>query len=161
MFQPDQDGVYARVDVAPARRTLALIVTGGLGVLLIWLGFSSLAGFVGRMVLIAMGVFMVVLTIRMRSAAERALVLTDDGIFQDDGEVVARMEDIASIDRGAFAIKPSNGFSVRLKQPAPRAWRPGLWWRLGRRVGVGGIVSAGAAKFMAEQIALRLSSQST
>ena len=66
------------------------------------------------------------------------------------------MGNIASVDRGAFAFKPSNGFTVRLKSPAPRAWLPGLWWRLGRRVGVGGATPGKAARDMADVITILL-----
>jgi hypothetical protein len=53
-------------------------------------------------------------------------------------------------------MKPSNGFTVVMETKQPRAWAPGLWWRVGRRVGVGGVTGASQTKFMAEQIALRL-----
>jgi hypothetical protein len=66
------------------------------------------------------------------------------------------MDGIRSVERGAFAFKPSHGFTLVMKEKQPRAWAPGLWWRLGRRVGVGGVTSAGQTKFMAEQIALRI-----
>lgn len=156
MFSPDKDGVYARIDVARGRRAVALLIVGGLGALLIWMAFASLAGFAGRIGLLVMGVGMLIVGGWMRQAGNLSILLTDEGIFDSDGVQIAAMSDIQAIDRGAFAIKPSNGFSLKLKQKAPRAWRPGLWWRLGRRVGVGGIVNAGATKFMAEQIAMRL-----
>lgn len=72
------------------------------------------------------------------------------------GRPLALMEDIQEIERGMFALKPSNGFVVRLKTKAAPAWAPGLWWRTGRRLGVGGVTSAGAAKAMADLLALRL-----
>jgi hypothetical protein len=82
--------------------------------------------------------------------------LTETEIRTSNGEVLARMDEILAVDRGAFAFKPSNGFTLKLNTKKPRAWAPGLWWRFGRRVGVGGVTSAGQAKFMAEQIALRI-----
>jgi hypothetical protein len=42
---------------------------------------------------------------------------------------------------------------LRLSDKAPRAWYPGLWWRMGRRVGIGGVTSAAQTKAMAEIIA--------
>ena len=63
---------------------------------------------------------------------------------------VAAWDDIARVERGAFALRPSNGFLLHLHAPGPRAWAPGLWWRLGRRLGVGGVTAAGQSKGMAE-----------
>ena len=71
-------------------------------------------------------------------------------------EIRARMDEIDRVERGAFAFKPSNGFLVHLKKPGHRAWQPGLWWRMGRKLGIGGVTPAGQAKFMADMIALRL-----
>ena len=82
--------------------------------------------------------------------------MTDEAISDSNGLVLARIEDILAVDRGAFAMKPSNGFTLKLKTKQPRGWAPGLWWRLGNRVGVGGATAAGQSKFMAEQIALRI-----
>jgi hypothetical protein len=60
------------------------------------------------------------------------------------------------VERGAFAFKPSNGFLVRLDKPLGRGWAPGLWWRLGRLLGVGGVTSASQSKAMAEILSLEL-----
>ena len=72
------------------------------------------------------------------------------------GTVLARIDEIRSVVRGTFALKPSNGFTLVLNSKKPRAWMPGLWWRLGRRVGVGGVTNAGQAKFMAERISMMI-----
>jgi len=64
--------------------------------------------------------------------------------------------DIERVDRGVFAFKPSNGFLVRTREPSARAWRPGLWWRFGRRIGVGGVTSANQTKAMSEILAAML-----
>ncbi|HAR51528.1 MAG TPA: hypothetical protein DCS45_06565, partial [Roseovarius nubinhibens] len=49
-------------------------------------------------------------------------------------------------------FKPSNGFIVILKEAQKPRWEPGMWWRLGRRVGIGGVTGAAEAKAMAEVI---------
>ena len=60
------------------------------------------------------------------------------------------------MDRGAFAFKPSNGFMLKLSRKGPFAWEPGIWWRIGRRVGVGGVTPGTPAKVMAEMIQERI-----
>jgi hypothetical protein len=84
------------------------------------------------------------------------LVLTAEALTDADGRVLARLENIRKVERGTFAIKPSNGFVLILDRSLGRTWVPGQWWRLGRRVGVGGIFSGTEAKFMADLIAMRI-----
>lgn len=153
------EGVFARIDAAPLRRGFALAVLIGLGALLIYLSFVSLGGVVSRVSLFVFGLLALFAGDRLRVATRGALLLTEAGIEGDDGRVLVEWSNIRKVERGAFALKPSNGFTVHTENPMPREWAPGLWWRLGRRFGVGGVSSAGAAKFMAEQIALRLAQE--
>ncbi|MEM9031633.1 MAG: hypothetical protein AAGB18_03220, partial [Pseudomonadota bacterium] len=76
-----------------------------------------------------------------------------------DGRVLASLGDIKGVDRGAFAFKPSNGFLLRLHDPGVRAWVPGVWWRSGRYLGVGGLLPASETRAVAEAISLGLVSQ--
>ena len=43
-----------------------------------------------------------------------ALILTPGALFTENGTEVAALGRIASVDRGAFAFKPSNGFVLRM-----------------------------------------------
>ena len=91
---------------------------------------------------------------RMCAATRSGLELTSDGLFTADGILVAALSNVRRIERGMFAFKPSNGFLILLKQPMPGSWNPGLWWRFGRRVGVGGVTPRAEGKAMAEAMAL-------
>lgn len=62
----------------------------------------------------------------MRRATTLTIELTEEGLRDSSGEVLARLDDIAGIDRGVFAFKPSNGFLLSTKTPATRVWRPGF-----------------------------------
>ena len=156
MFQPDEDGVYATVQASSVRRIFAFGVIGGLGALVIYTALVRPPAVLWLIVMLVFGCAMLVLAEAMRRATVRVLELTATELRDDTGAVLALLSDVAQVERGAFAFKPSNGFTLVLKTKQPRAWAPGLWWRLGRRVGVGGVTSAGQAKFMAEQIALRI-----
>ncbi len=156
MFQPDQDGIYARVPVAPSRRMLAMIILYGLGAFVLYLSFNGLSGIGGSVIMIALAAGCFWAGEQMRRSAGVEVVLTDNGVETSEGLMLAQMDNIQLVNRGALAAKPSTGFTLVLKTPQPRTWRPGLWWRIGRRVGIGGITGAGATKFMAEQIALRI-----
>ena len=92
-------------------------------------------------------------------ASAKGLFLTADRLSTTDGEVLVNVTDIVAVERGTFAFKPSNGFTLKTNGPAPRRWAPGMWWRMGRRIGVGGITGASQAKAMAEAIAIILANR--
>lgn len=144
------DEVLMIVNPAPARRFIALGVLGVLGGLLAYLGFSVQGQFIGRVFLVLAGGFCLWATVRMYQVTAHSIELTKDELRESSGAVLARIEEIEKIDRGTFAFKPSNGFLVILKTRKERSWRPGLWWRTGRRIGVGGITNAGQNKALAE-----------
>jgi len=96
------------------------------------------------------------LALRTQKGSGHWLELRQDGLYANGAELLCRMEDIQSVSRGAFAFKPSNGFLLRLGAPGPRVWAPGLYWRLGPFLGVGGATSKAQADVMAETIALAL-----
>lgn len=141
---------------SPPRRVLAVAVLLGLGGLLLLLAFGDAMTLWGRVILLSFGGGALWCAHRVWSATQGGLRLTSQGLFDLNGRPVALYDQIASVDRGTFAFKPSNGFLLRLKASGPRRWEPGLWWQFGRRIGVGGVTPSGPAKAMAEQIALRL-----
>lgn len=99
------------------------------------------------------------LGIAMVQSRPQGLELRADGLYRADGELVCLLADIVSVNRGAFAFKPSNGFLLRLSRPQDRAWTPGLYWRLGHFVGVGGVTHKAQGDMIAETIALTLSAK--
>lgn len=135
------------------RRILGVGILAVLGLLLLGLAALHMPGPTAPlMVLVLSGSGALGLGLRMHRATRACLELTQAGLFSSTGQMIAPFEAIVSVDRGAFAFKPSNGFVLRLSHGASAAWQPGLWWRLGRRVGVGGVVSAGQCREMAERI---------
>ena len=96
-------------------------------------------------------------TIGLAAALWRAtaghVVLTEAGLFDHRGICLAHRADIAAVITAPFAFKPSNGFTLRLHRPQARAYAPGLYWRWGRRVGIGGVPAGRAARLMADRIA--------
>ena len=156
MFEPDQDGAYARIAASPTRRVSGVAMLVCLGALLVYVSFSSQTGFIGRIIVLGLGIAALVYADMLRRATMCEILLTDAGLFDTTGRTLALFDDIENVQRGAFALKPSHGFSLVLKTSQSRVWAPGMWWRFGKRVGVGGVTPPGASKFMAEQIALRL-----
>ncbi len=156
MFQPDQDGIYATVQASQGRRWFAYGVLFSLGALVIYTTLTQPPALQWMVFMLVFGVAMLWLAEKLRRATTQVITLTETDLRDSSGVVLAEIADIATVSRGAFALKPSNGFTLVLNSKKPRAWAPGLWWRIGRRVGVGGVTAAGQSRFMAEQVALRL-----
>ncbi|WP_298972454.1 hypothetical protein [uncultured Roseobacter sp.] len=148
--------VLATVAASNGRRFLGIGMLGFLGALVIYVAFISPPSFGWQVFLIALGVVSLMMADAMRRSTAHVLELTKTELRDSGGVVIAKVEDITGIDRGAFAFKPSNGFLLHMKNPEPRKWRPGLWWRFGRRVGVGGMTPGRQTKYMSEIIAVML-----
>ncbi|MGB1236218.1 MAG: hypothetical protein ACPG5U_10840, partial [Planktomarina sp.] len=104
--------------------------------------------------LIAGGAFWAFFT--MYRGTQLGIEMTDAGLFLTDGTELAAMDKILKVDRGTFSVKPTNGFTLILKDKAPFAYVPGLYWRTGRKLGIGGVTAPQVGKFMAEQLAMRI-----
>ena len=147
----------ATLSPSPARRGLAIGTFWLLAGLLAALALTAEGLSLG-----ARGIFLIgaglafALGARLRAATRVSLVLTDTAIETSTGEVLFRLDDIDHLDRGLFAFKPPNGFSVVVKDKGPGQWKPGLYWRMGRRFGLGGVTSPAEGKFMAEMLAQKL-----
>lgn len=141
----------ARITASASRRVIGVGSMMGLGALVVYVALSTPEMALGwKAVLVALGIVGLVLAQLMWQSTGHVLILTEEALTDSDGTVVARLENVAKVDRGMFAMKPSNGFLVILKEPGPRAWRPGLWWRLGRRVAVGGVTAGSQTRPVAD-----------
>lgn len=148
----DRDEVLAVVTASLGRRILGLGALWFLVFTLFYLALVESPDFGWRLFLIALGLVAAWLAERMRQATALALELTENELRDTNGDRVAWVADIKAVDRGTFAFKPSNGFLLTLEARDVRIWRPGMWWRVGRRVGIGGMTPGAQTKFMAEII---------
>lgn len=154
MTQP----VICTLSPSPARRVIAALFLALVGLLPIWVLLTAPPAHPGWMVfLLAVGAAMLWLTVRLWQATDKTIVLTRAGLFDSDGTCIAALSDIVEVDRGVFAFKPSGGFALRLTRAPGRGWAPGLWWRIGRQLGVGGVTPNAQGRAMAEMIAIALS----
>ena len=140
---------------SPPRRVVGLVIQLALGGLVLWLAVVHPPASLGwRLFLIAFGVAALVLAQKGWQGSAQGIVLDETGLRQEDGTPIAPLDDIASIDRALFSFKPSNGFLIRLRAPLGRAWVPGMWWRIGRRVGIGGVTGGAETKMMADALSM-------
>ena len=141
----------AQLRASGFRRVFALFALGALGALLLYLAVTLSTGLGYRVLLIGMGALSVWACERMARTTRGVFALHEDGIYFNDA-LLAHVEEMESVDKGMFALKPTNGFSIILKEKAPRVFVPGMYWRIGRRLGIGGVTEPGAAKFMADTL---------
>lgn len=147
----------ATLTPSPMRRLFAVGALGGLGILTLWLPFATPPETIYiQGLLIALGLFFVFLATRLWAATGRQVLLTEEGLFDTSGITIAEIDQIERVDRSPFAIKPSNGFVAVTRDPLGGGWAPGLWWRVGRRIGVGGVTPASQGKGMADVLAVIL-----
>ncbi|MEL6607825.1 MAG: hypothetical protein AAFO93_02840 [Pseudomonadota bacterium] len=148
--------ILAQITPSQPRRIFATGTLGMLGLLMVWMAVTSGTSAGYQIMLVLLGAGASTLAWVLWQATSDYLVLTPEALQTSKGDVVARVANVRSVDRGAFAFKPSNGFLLTLKTPGRGVWAPGLWWRFGRRVGVGGVTAAHEAKATAEAIMMRI-----
>jgi hypothetical protein len=148
------DSVIAQLKASPVRRGLALFVMMLLGFLLLYLAITTDAGFFYKVFLVFLAAVVLWMARAMQLGTAGYIELRVTGLFFEDGRILALIDDIVRVERGAFAFKPSNGFVVSLKQKTARAWIPGLYWKFGSRIGIGGVTAPSDAKFMADALAV-------
>lgn len=149
--------ILATVMPSTPRRFAGLGMLLALGAMLTYVALATPpASFAWRIFLLAMGVAVLWLAEKMRRATLAGVELTREELRTTNGLTLVRLEDVAGVVRGSFSLKPSNGFSVITKSRQARGWAPGLWWRVGKRVGIGGVTAASQAKYMSEIMAALL-----
>ena len=135
------------------RRVVGLAIQLALGALVLWIAVTSPpSNPLWLVFLIAFGVAALMLAQKGWRGSAQGIVLSEAGLHVEDGTPIAPLGDIASVDRALFSFKPSNGFLIRLREPLGRAWSPGMWWRLGRRVGIGGVTGGADTKIVADAL---------
>ncbi len=157
MIGQAEDEVLIRISPSPFRRWIAILVFVALGFVLLWLAFQGAGDLIWQATFLALGLAAFWMSDVLRRSTQQEIELTRDEIRTSDGRVLTSVANVRKVEKGAFAFKPSNGFLVRLKAPSGRGWAPGVWWQGGTFLGVGGVVSAGQAKAMAEILAALIS----
>jgi hypothetical protein len=147
----------ARLEISQARRTIGIAMQGGLGLFLLYIvAMRASTALFGSLILAAMGFLMLWFAWKFWRATNAALILTTEGLFDDNGRAFCTYADIEKVDRGFFAFRPSSGFVIICKTPVQRGWAPGLWWAFGRHIGIGGATGRPASKQMADIISVML-----
>ncbi|MHA6324985.1 hypothetical protein [Roseivivax sp. CAU 1753] len=148
--------VLAQVSASAPRRWFGIVSLVILGGMVLYVAAATPAALGWQVLLVAVGAAALWLAQAMYKATTLTLSLTREALTDSTGEVIARLDEIRSVERGAFAMKPSNGFVLNMTRPQARRWRPGIYWTFGKRVAVGGVTPGHQAKPMADAIAILL-----
>ncbi|PWJ22506.1 hypothetical protein [Jannaschia seohaensis] len=139
------------------RRAFGLVVQIVLGLALLYLAVAHPPQVLGwRIFLVVLGIAALVLGHRGWVGSAQGIVLDETGLREESGRVIAPLDRIVSVDRALFSFKPSNGFLIRLDEPLGRAWVPGMWWRIGRRVGIGGVTRGAETKILSDALSMMI-----
>lgn len=147
------DEIFATVEASSSRRVIGVSLLVGLGLMTLYVAMSSTPGLAWQGFLLAVSGGSLWMGYRMWQATAHRIELTAQGLRCSDGTEIIRIKDLDVLDRGFFAFKPSNGFLMRSKITGERCWYPGLWWRMGRRIGIGGVTPGSQTKTMTEILA--------
>lgn len=148
------DEILAVIEASAVRRGMGTAMLGGVGITLIYVAFATPPSPAWLVFLLVVGAAALWLAVRMWQATIHRIELTEEELRCSNGQLIAKVADIEAIDRGFFAFKPSNGFLIRTgTQQGQRTWMPGLWWRAGRRIGIGGVTPGSQGKTMSEILA--------
>ncbi|NRA98881.1 MAG: hypothetical protein HRU32_03505 [Rhodobacteraceae bacterium] len=145
------------LQVSPPRHMLTVAVFSVLAFFMVSLGIEIFAGTpLSGVFLLVLGALAGFMAWRVWQARSQGVVLTRDALITFDDQVLCTVDDIDRVERSIFAVKPSGGFRVKLKSRHARGWVPGVWWRSGKSIGIGGITISPQARAMADVLAARL-----
>ena len=74
------------------------------------------------------------------------------GIFNLDETLICQIKDIDRVDVSPYTFKSANGFIIHLKAKSALKFMPGLFWQLGRRISIGGMISKSESKYLSNTI---------
>lgn len=142
--------------ISPGRLTFAMLVNAGLVVCLVGIGTTAALAIWQQGLLALLALLFLGLGWRQWQARGVTLHWTERGLETGEGVLLADIQNIIRVERGPFAFKPSNGFLVISSTSQGRQWEPGIYWRTGRRLGVGGLLNGAMTRQMADHIAIEL-----
>ena len=145
------DEVLVSVKAEPARRLFGAGALFLLCVIVLWHGYKNYSLTDEGLVQIFLGLAGMFAALRFWRGSDNGLELTPTELRETRGRQIVRITDIVAVQREAFGIiKPTNGFVIVTREKLPAAISPGIWWRLGRRIGVGGLTGGGEGRAMVE-----------
>jgi len=153
----DPNEVLAGIRPQPARRVVAVGMIVVLGAIVLGVAIARPPEFFAWMLfLVFFGAGCLWMAWSMWQATGVELELTRSELREVGGRTLCTLDNVERVDRGAFAFKPAGGFLVKLKQPVGVVYSPGVWWRAGRALAVGGVTARQDGKNVADMMIVML-----
>jgi len=147
--------IIVKIQPSPARRLFGVVILSLSALVMLNFAFAGATHSVAmKFTLFVMAVVFLWQAQANLRFGNASLILTREGLFDDKGTLICRLSNMTLIDRGWFSFKPSNGFLIRLREAEKWKWSPGIYWRIGRRLGVGGSISPSQTKEMSDKLVL-------
>ena len=74
--------------------------------------------------------------------------INSTGLYDLETNLICKIDDIHKVDVSPYTFKSANGFIVFSKTKSKFRSVPGLYWRLGNRISIGGLISKNESKFL-------------
>ena len=84
--------------------------------------------------------------------SKMGFLINQEGLFNLDKSLICRIDEIDQIDTSPYTFKSANGFIVILKTKNSFKTVPGLYWRLGKRISIGGLIAKNESKFVSSTL---------
>jgi hypothetical protein len=88
----------------------------------------------------------------LRLYTEIGFNINASGIFNLDDTLICQIKEIDRVDVSPYTFKSANGFIIHLKTKNALKFMPGLFWQLGRRISIGGMISKSESKYLSNTI---------
>ena len=88
----------------------------------------------------------------LRVYAKVGFNINDSGLFNLDNTLICSITDIERVDVSPYTFKSANGFIIHLKKRSAFKFVPGLFWQVGRRISIGGMISKSESKYLSNTL---------
>ncbi len=88
----------------------------------------------------------------LKKFSKIGFLINELGIFNLDESIICKIENIKKIDVSPYTFKSANGFIIFQKTKGSFKIVPGLYWRAGKRISIGGLISKNESKFLSSTL---------
>ena len=88
----------------------------------------------------------------LRSYKKIGFVINELGFFNLDKTLICSIENIDKVDVSPYTFKSANGFIIHLRTSGTLKFVPGLFWQVGRRISIGGMISKSESKYLSNTL---------
>ena len=88
----------------------------------------------------------------LRVYAKVGFNINASGLFNLDDTLICSIADIERVEVSPYTFQSANGFIIHLKTKSSFKFVPGLFWQVGRRISIGGMISKSESKYLSNTL---------